>query len=123
VVDPASAAAQAAAKQRLQDTPVGKEVERLRAMWSAWQPAGVQDPAVPVTAAEGVTPAALRSVLEGWEAAGVMASSFVSRMLEQLGSRDGWDLGWETPRFFNSSIRLRTTSRRRITSADFPKGL
>jgi hypothetical protein len=106
VVDPATTAARAVAQQRLQDTPSGEEVQRLRTTWASLQPAGMQDPAVAVAAAAGMEPAELRSVMEGWEAAGETANTFFEDVLKQLGSREGWDLGWDGPRFFRKDVQL-----------------
>jgi hypothetical protein len=103
VVDPATTAALAAAKQRLQAVPSGQEVEHLRATWASLQPAGLQDPAVATAAAAGMGTAAVRSVLEGWEAAGEVGSSFHT-VLEQLGAREGWEQGWDHPRFFRKDF-------------------
>jgi hypothetical protein len=49
---------------------------------------------------------ALRTVLEGWEAAGEMGSSCAAQVVEPLAKKEGWDLGWEHPRFFRKNVLL-----------------
>ena len=105
-VDPASDAAQAAAKQQLQSIPEGSETDRMHALWKQWKASGMHDPTVADTAAAGMAPSALRTVLEGWEAAGEMGYTFAEKVVGPLVGKDGWSLGWEQPRFFRKDVLL-----------------
>ena len=105
VVNPARAAAVAAAQQALQSVAAGQELEQLRSTWAALQPTGMADPATAAAAAEGMQPTAIRSVLQGWEAAGEEGKGLAG-VLDQLLSREGWELGWAQPRFFRKDVQM-----------------